>query len=263
MSQVKYLDLAGLTAYDRKLKDWFKSGVVDIADEAIRELFVIPVKGPVDNEIWFKANRTMTESNITSAYTNANVIGLKYEDDWYKIVYDDSITYINWVNDENTRLLGSKMTEIYLPNSVVSIQWGAFHGCFSLTSIVIPDSVTSIGSEAFRRCTALTSITIPNNVTKFEDNVFYSCTSLNSIVIPNNVTSIGRFAFYECSSLTSIVIPNNVTSIGERAFAYCTHLTSITFEGTMEEWNSIEKGYYWNSNTPATVVQCTDGDITL
>ena len=41
MSQ-KFLDLAGLTAYDRMLKEWFKAGVVDIADDAIRELFIAP-----------------------------------------------------------------------------------------------------------------------------------------------------------------------------------------------------------------------------
>jgi hypothetical protein len=36
----KYLDLVGLTTYDKKLKEWFKSGVVDIEDEAIMDLFV-------------------------------------------------------------------------------------------------------------------------------------------------------------------------------------------------------------------------------
>ena len=35
----KYLDLDGLTAYDGKLKEWIKSGVVDITDGSIRELF--------------------------------------------------------------------------------------------------------------------------------------------------------------------------------------------------------------------------------
>lgn len=35
----KYLDLDGLTSYDGKLKEWIKSGVVDITDGSIRELF--------------------------------------------------------------------------------------------------------------------------------------------------------------------------------------------------------------------------------
>ena len=39
MSQ-KFLDLNGLTTYDKKIKDWIKSSIVDITEEAIRELFV-------------------------------------------------------------------------------------------------------------------------------------------------------------------------------------------------------------------------------
>jgi hypothetical protein len=44
----KYLDLAGLTAYDRKLKEWFKAGVVDITDDAIRALFTASTYKMVD-----------------------------------------------------------------------------------------------------------------------------------------------------------------------------------------------------------------------
>jgi hypothetical protein len=31
----------------------------------------------------------------------------------------------------------------------------------------------------------------------------------------------------------------------------------------MEEWNSITKGFEWNAFTPATYVQCTDGQVAL
>ena len=64
MSQ-KYLDLAGLTAYDKLIKEWFKSGVVDIADEAIKALFVTVDKGPADNEIWYTTKtKTMSEDSF-------------------------------------------------------------------------------------------------------------------------------------------------------------------------------------------------------
>ena len=43
-----YLDLAGLTAYDAKLKQWIKSGTVDITDDAIRALFEISAYKMVD-----------------------------------------------------------------------------------------------------------------------------------------------------------------------------------------------------------------------
>ena len=42
MSQKNYLDLEGLTSYDRKIKAWFNAGIVDIADDSINALFAAP-----------------------------------------------------------------------------------------------------------------------------------------------------------------------------------------------------------------------------
>jgi hypothetical protein len=52
-----------------------------------------------------------------------------------------------------------------------------------------------------------------------------------------------------CDSLTSIVIPDSVTSIGDMAFSNYTSLTSIKYRGTEEQWNSVSKGYNWDSGT--------------
>lgn len=41
---------------------------------------------------------------------------------------------------------------VTLPDSVTTIDVGAFGGCYSLTSVTIPDSVTSIGEGAFFGC---------------------------------------------------------------------------------------------------------------
>ena len=85
-------------------------------------------------------------------------------------------------------------------------------------------------------------------------------------------TEIGANTFSSCTSLTSIVLPESVsiadlpykiTTIGEAAFSSCTSLTSITFEGTVAKWNAIILGSNWNYNVPATVVHCSDGDVTL
>jgi hypothetical protein len=63
--------------------------------------------------------------------------------------------------------------------------------------------------------------------------------------------------------LTSINIPNSVTSIEAEAFLGCSCLPSVKFEGTIEEWNSIEKGSDLKGEVPATYVQCTDGQVAL
>jgi hypothetical protein len=52
-------------------------------------------------------------------------------------------------------------------------------------NITIPDSVTSIEQGAFRDCTSLTSVTIPNSVTSIEPFAFEKCSSLSSVTIPN------------------------------------------------------------------------------
>ncbi len=157
----------------------------------------------------------------------------------------------------------SSLTSITIPDSVRIISYYAFYDCSSLTSITIPNSVTSIGSGTFCDCSSLTSITIPNSVTSIGDRAFLNCSSLTSITIPNSVTSIGDLAFRDCSSLTSITIPNSVTSIRIAAFYVCSSLASITFEGTVAQWNKINKGNDWNWGIPATEVICSDGVVKL
>ena len=162
--------------------------------------------------------------------------------DYFKDKVDDIAFYgANASDDGRCLILDGKLkifiakgiTEYTIPNSVTSIEKGAFYRCDSLTSITIPNSVTSIGYYAFKDCSSLTSITIPNSVTSIEEGAFWNCSSLTSITIPDSVTSIGKWAFQSCSSLTSITIPNSVTSIGWYAFRGCSSLTSITIPNSV------------------------------
>ena len=150
-----------------------------------------------------------------------------------------------------------------IPDGVTSIGVSAFYGCSGLTSIEIPDSVTNISDFAFNGCSGLTSIKIPDGVTSIYSNTFGDCSSLTSITIPDSVTSIDSNAFRGCSSLTSITIPKDVAYIGNYVFLDCLGLTSITFEGTVEQWNAIEKKSQWNYNISVTEVVCSDGSVTL
>ena len=155
----------------------------------------------------------------------------------------------------------SGLTSVTIPDSVTSIGNYAFSECSGLTSVTIGNGMTSIGSWAFEGCSGLTSVTIPDSVTSIERYAFSGCSGLTSITIPDSVTSIGSYAFSRCSGLTSVTIGNGVTSIGWRAFEYCSSLTTINFQGTMAQWQAIEKDSTWDSSTGEYAVICTDGTI--
>ena len=186
--------------------------------------------------------------------------------------------YLVYEDATQTKLLACFTTatgEITIPNSVTSIEEGAFSGCTGLkkvnytgdvkgwvsismksnpicysknlylndvllTDLVLPEGITTM-SDAFAYDTCLTSVTIPNSVTEIGWSAFEDCTGLTSITIPNSVTSIGEAAFSGCTGLTSVTIGNSVTSIREEAFRGCTGLTSITIPNSV---TSIEYGAF-------------------
>ena len=124
--------------------------------------------------------------------------------------------------------------------------------------LIIPDNLNYIRDGAFYNCTNLRSVTIPSNVITIGDAAFCNCSSLAEITLEHGITSIGDSAFDNCDALTSIVIPKSVTKIGSHAFSGCDTLERIVFDGTIAEWNLIEKGSWWGDTT----VYCTDGSIT-
>ncbi len=100
----------------------------------------------------------------------------------------------------------------------------AFMYCFYLTSLTIPNSVTTIEEGAFAYCSGFTGdLVIPNSVVTIEPSAFFTCYAFDGdLVIGNSVAVIGDYAFDDCNGLQGVLnIPSNVTSIGIDAFRYC------------------------------------------
>ena len=126
---------------------------------------------------------------------------------WFKINFSGD--YSNPLHSAHHLFMnGKEIKELIIPNSVTSIEDGAFYSCFGLTSVTIGNSVTSIGKAAFDSCTGLTSVTIPNSVTSIGDRAFSYCLGLTEVYcnaenVPN--TSATAFDHTNISNATLIV----------------------------------------------------------
>ena len=70
------------------------------------------------------------------------------------------------------------LTEIHIPNSVITIGDNAFKACHSLNTVTIGDAVKIINPKAFEECSSITSITLPNSIAQIGDYAFSKCSSL-------------------------------------------------------------------------------------
>ena len=168
------------------------------------------------------------------------------------------------------------MTDVEIPESVVSIRAEAFGGCEGLANVEIPRNVMYIDVTAFGFCYRFTvdpanavyssrnglllskdgrtlvrgvngDIEIPSSVTEIGDSAFDGCPLLESVTIPDGVLDIGAHAFYCCDGLENILIPQSVTNIGTRAFGSCYNLRSFAVDPA-NRFYSARDGFLLNKD---------------
>ena len=133
--------------------------------------------------------------------------------------------------DDAAFMGNSEITDVTIPEGVLTIGNGAFKNCTGLTNVVIPSTVTRIGENAFYNC-PLTSITLPSSLEKIEAYSFYGC-DFTKLEIPYRVTSIGEGAFAECIFIEELILSPNVKTIGKKAFYNLQNLKSIVLPKTV------------------------------
>ena len=71
--------------------------------------------------------------------------------------------------------------DYYNGKRVTGIYQNAFKGCDKITEVILPDSIVSIGANAFEKCTLLERINIPISVRKIGNRAFMDCYCLLEI----------------------------------------------------------------------------------
>ena len=152
-----------------------------------------------------------------------------------------------------------------------SIGDGAFGYCSALSQINLPDGLLTLGGRSFIVCTSLNSIVIPNSVTKIGDYAFSECSNLQTVTISSesNLEIINHSAFNGCVSLEKIFIPDTVTTMGYSVFAQCNVLT-ICCEaqsvptGWPQDWNRSNCLVLWGISDASNIqqYQVTQGEAT-
>ena len=206
----------------------------------------------------------------------------------------------------------SSLTSITIPDSVISIGNYVSRYCYRLAEIINKSDIElTIGSnengsiayyaksvvddesksrvsktdDGFILCTIddevilvsylgdSENVVIPSNVTTIGNGAFYGCSNIQSIELTNHVTLIRENALYGCSSLASIKMSNSMQKIESNAIMKCEYLKTIQYNGTMDEWNLIDRELnsintaivgvnieYYDSLQGCTII-CTDGMI--
>jgi len=132
----------------------------------------------------------------------------------------------NTVTCEGGAFQDCQITSIVLPNTITSINAGAFAGCQNLSKIVLPEQLANIGAASFANCSALKEISIPSTVTSFGSSsqygfvsyTFGNCSSLKTINIPDGVNALCEGCFMGCD-LDSLYIPEEMKTLADNSLA--------------------------------------------
>ncbi len=213
-----------------------------------------------------------------------------------------SVGGFNFPTDGSAEIIGSQAycTAVEgtaeIPEGITTLEEYAFVSCDGLTGIKIPSTVTEmstgilycfgiesveissdnevyhsiggcvIATESKKLVAAFQNAQLPEDgsITVIGKEAFLR-SNIEKIKVPESVTVIEDFAFENCSDLNEVTLPASLSKIGDKAFYKCEALKNIYFSGTKEEWDSVEKGEYWDAKTESDsyTVHCSDGDLNL
>ena len=237
---------------------------IDPDTSANRMTFCLRWTQSVSNGVtvdWGDGSATQTYSG-----TEAEIHGHTYAaGGWYDITLYVTAGNISFTGETNYCIFGAYNDgNRYLYNRIRNVRLGnglsaealdgyTFYGCIWLTDITIPNSIVSLGSYTFDFCYMLTSVTVPWSVSTLKSNVFTNA-YIYSASLPRGITELPR-TFYQAYCLKYVSIPDTVISY-EYTFRGCYSLEFLTSPESVQTIGTnsfIQCGigeYHFTSATP-------------
>lgn len=139
---------------------------------------------------------------------------------------------------------GNERRAFTVPDSVVSIERGAFHETEKLVSLTLSPSIREIGEEIICNCESIAELIIPNGPTKVKGSAFSICPSLEYVYFPDSVEYVGSYTFSRCESLSKVSFGKNVSEIHPQFVSGDNSLYEITVSSENMHYKSLDGNLY-------------------
>ncbi|MDO4723082.1 leucine-rich repeat domain-containing protein [Porphyromonas circumdentaria] len=132
-------------------------------------------------------------------------------------------------------------------SQITNIGKGAFYST-KLTSVFLPKAVETIEEEAFCEATLLKTINFPIGLRTIKNSAFYRCSSLTTFIFPNSLETIEGLAFSRCKGLpTTVKLPGQIVSLEASAFSANPQVQAYSIDANNPNY-IVEDGVLFNGD---------------
>ena len=204
-----------------------------LSDEVVDEEPIIPVELELEGEEFQEPADPILEESETVIIDSLDQVGT------VKGTCGDNLT---WMIENETLIISGngEMTHYRYHTNPLEVVPPWYQYKESIKTVDIRSGVRSIGAYAFNGLDKVTHVYIADTVNSIGAYAFLECSSLTSVSIPKDVSYLTSFAFAYCVSLRSIYLPLSITFVGQNTFDGCSNLRDVYYEGSEENWRSVE-----------------------
>ncbi len=109
------------------------------------------------------------------------------------------------------------LKEITIPESIVNLEPESFQACTQLENIYLPETLTVVPFGAFRDCQVLERVVIPEGVKRVDSQAFSWCGNLKDVAFPETLELIATGAFEACD-MKSVILPASLKVLEHESF---------------------------------------------